>query len=49
MNDQTIHELDEAIRLNSEDATVYENRGDAYHEKGDYDRAIADYDQAIPA
>ena len=47
MNNQTIHELDEAIRLNPENATAYLNRGDAYNETGDYDKAIADYDEAI--
>ena len=47
MNNQTIRELDEAIRLNPKDAVVYLNRGDAYCERGDYDKAIVDYDEAI--
>ena len=47
MNNQTIHELDEIIRLNPEDAVAYINRGDAYHRKGEYDLAIMDYTEAI--
>lgn len=47
MNDQTIHDLDEAIKLNPEDATAYINRGDVYHRKGEYDLAITDYTKAI--
>lgn len=47
MNDQTIHKLDEAIRLDPENATAYHNRGYAYRQKGEYDKAIADYDKAI--
>ena len=47
MNDQTIRELDEAIRLNPEDATNYINRGYTYYKKGDFEQAIADYDSAV--
>lgn len=47
MNDQTIRELDESVRLNPEDAKAYLNRGYAYAEKGDYDRAIEDFDHAV--
>ena len=47
MNDQTIRELDEAIRLNPENATNYINRGYAYSKKGDFERAIEDYDGAV--
>ena len=47
MNNQTICELDEIIRLNPEDAKAYINRGYAYYEKGDYDRAIEDFDSAV--
>lgn len=35
MNNQTICELDEIIRLNPEDAAAYINRGDAYYRKID--------------
>ena len=47
MNDQTIGELNETIRLNPEDTVAYINRGFAYYQEGDYDRAIADFDRAI--
>ena len=47
MNDQTIQELDKAIRLNPEDATHYINRGYAYYKKGDFEQAIEDYDSAV--
>ena len=47
MNDQTIHELDQAIRLNPEDAAGYINRGYAYFQKGEYDKAIEDFDCAV--
>ena len=47
MNDQTIRELDEAIRLNPEDAKAYINRADAYDRKGEHDLAITDYTKAI--
>ena len=47
MNDQTIQELDEAIKLNPEDATNYINRGYAYYKKGNSEQAIEDYDSAV--
>ena len=47
MNDQTIRELDEAIRLNPNDATNYINRGYVHLEKGDDDKAIEDSDNAV--
>ena len=47
MNDRTIQEWDEAIRLNPEDATNYINRGYAYYKKGDFEQAIEDYDSAV--
>ena len=47
MNNQTIGELDEAIRLNPEDATNYINRGYAYYKKGNVAQAIEDYDSAV--
>ena len=46
-NNQTLHELEEAIRLNPEDATAYLSRGYAYHKKGEYDKAIEDFDNAV--
>ena len=47
MNDQTIHELDEAIRLKPDDATNYINRGYVHLKKGDDDKAIEDFDNAV--
>lgn len=47
MNDQTIHELNEVIRLNPKDAAGYINRGYAYYEKGCNDKAIEDFDNAV--
>lgn len=47
MNDQTIHELDETIRLNPKDAAAYLNRGYAYYKKGEYDKAIEDFDNTV--
>ena len=38
-----IDEYTEAIRLKSDDADAYFNRGHAYGEKGEYDHAIADF------
>ena len=40
MNNQTIRELDEAIRLSPTDAKVYINRGYAYYKKGNSTRAV---------
>jgi tetratricopeptide (TPR) repeat protein len=45
--DQAILEYNEALRVNPNNAAVYNSRGIAYYEKEDYDRAIADYNQAI--
>ncbi len=45
--DRAIADLDQAIRLDPNDATTYANRGGAYGRKGEHDRAIADFDQAI--
>ena len=47
MKDQTIHELDEAIRLKPDDATNYINRGYVHLGKGDDDKAIEDFDNAV--
>ncbi len=47
MDDQTIRELDEAVRLNPDDATVYLNRGYAYYGIGELEKAIIDYDNAV--
>ena len=44
-------DLDEAIRLESENASFYLNRGGIYHVAGDarggYEEAIKDYDNAV--
>src|SRR5664280_2946637 len=45
--DRAIEDFDQAIRLNPQDADVFNNRGIAFKNKGQYDRAIQDYDQAI--
>jgi Flp pilus assembly protein TadD len=44
---QAIVDLNEAIRLNSEDAKSWFYRGYAYAQLKDFDRAIPDYNQAI--
>ncbi len=48
------HELDialadynEAIRLDPNEASVYNSRGVAWRAKQEYDKAIADYSEAI--
>jgi tetratricopeptide (TPR) repeat protein len=45
--DQSIAEYTEALRINPNNAAVYNNRGTVYVNKGDYDWAIADFNQAI--
>ena len=45
--DLAIEEYTEAIALDPQFASAYNNRGFAYASQGDFDRAIADYDQAI--
>jgi Flp pilus assembly protein TadD len=45
--DQAIRYLTEAIRLNPQDATLYNSRGIAYFGKGDYLRAISDFTELI--
>ena len=45
--DRNIQDYDEAIRLDPQDAIVYNNRGYAYGKLGQYERAIQDYDEAI--
>jgi tetratricopeptide (TPR) repeat protein len=46
--DRAIADYTEAIRLNPDYATAYNNRGNVYHNnKKDYDRAIADYTEAL--
>jgi len=42
-----IADLDQAIRLDPNNAVFYSNRGNAYSNQEDYQRAIADFDQAI--
>ena len=45
--DDAVEDYNKAIQLNSKDATVYNNRGNANFFLGNYDSAIADYDEAI--
>ena len=45
--DLSIDDLNQAIRLSSNDADFYHMRALAYYQKDDYDRSIADYTQAI--
>ena len=42
-----IADFDEAIKLDPNDATAYNNRGSAKEKLGDYASASADFDQAI--
>ena len=42
-----IADLDQAIKLNGNNALAFNDRGLAYGAKGDLDRAIKDFDQAI--
>ncbi len=45
--DDAITHYTEAVRLNPEDTTAYNNRGNAYDDKGEVDQAIQDYNKAI--
>jgi tetratricopeptide (TPR) repeat protein len=45
--DGAIHDLDQAIGLNPQEARFFISRGDAYFKKGDFDRSIEDYGRAI--
>src|SRR5215469_15742736 len=45
--DRAIQDLDQAIKLDPNNALAFTNRGEAYRNKRDYDRAIEDLDQAI--
>ena len=45
--DLAIEAYSHAIELNPNNASTYNNRGNAYGEKGDYDRAIGDHNTAI--
>lgn len=45
--DHIIADCDEAIRLDSNNALTFHQRGHAYEIKKDYDRALSDYSQAI--
>jgi tetratricopeptide (TPR) repeat protein len=45
--DHAIEDLDQAIRLNPNDAFAFRNRGTSYARKGQYDHAFEDLDQAI--
>jgi tetratricopeptide (TPR) repeat protein len=42
-----ITDFTQAIKLASDNAVAYSDRGDTYCQIGDYDKAIADYNQAI--
>lgn len=44
---EAIAELDEAIRLDPEDAVLYNNRGFSYNNLGQYQRATQEFDEAI--
>jgi lipoprotein NlpI len=44
---RAIQDYDQAIKLDPNDATAFNNRGRAYNDKGQYDRAIADFNEAI--
>ena len=44
--DLAIADLDEAIRLNPNQADFYYNRGNVYNDKGEYELATKDYDKA---
>jgi Flp pilus assembly protein TadD len=39
--------LDEAIRLDPNDAGAYKGRGKAYSSGGDYTHVVADFEQAL--
>jgi tetratricopeptide (TPR) repeat protein len=45
--DAAITDFDEAIRLNPNFATAYNNRGFAYARKGNLEQALTDYNEAI--
>ena len=45
--DGAIVDLDEAIRLDPNNASAYNSRGAAWYGKGEFDRAITDYDEAL--
>jgi len=45
--ENSLSDLDEAIRLNPNSAAAYNNRGRAYQSRRDYDKALRDYSQAI--
>ena len=44
---RAIQDYAEAIRLDPQNASAYNNRGSAYDDLGQYERAIQDYDEAI--
>jgi tetratricopeptide (TPR) repeat protein len=45
--DLAITDLDQSIKLDSENAGAYINRGNSYGAKKEYDRALDDYGQAL--
>ena len=46
-NDRAILDYNQALSIDPNYVSVYNNRAVAYFNKGDYDSAIADYNQAI--
>jgi len=47
MTEIAIADYTQAIRIDPNYASAYNNRGSAYSNKNDYDRAIADYEAAL--
>src|SRR5258708_38815653 len=45
--DHAIDDLDQSIKLDSQNAGAYINRGNSYGAKKEYDRALDDYGQAL--
>ena len=45
--DEAVGSFTEAIKLNPNDYSLFNNRGVSYHTKGDYEKAIADYTKSI--
>jgi tetratricopeptide (TPR) repeat protein len=45
--DKAIADFTQVIRINPNDAKMYNNRGNAYDDKGELDMAIVDYNQAL--
>ena len=45
--DRALADINQAIKLEPNDANWYDSRGEVYLNKGDYDRAIAEYERAL--